>query len=255
MQAIKLLAAFLIAVTCVSASASPILQLGITNGSYDADSADVVTTQNSFTLNAYGKTKGGNAATTNTTYFLSIAVLAHEGLTSADFGSFMLGNNTFTLKDMVFGNPPFESSLGHEGGDLAPHGVYDTWFLQYGFQFSGANLTSDVNVEKNPAFDPLANPGKDYFFKSFDVNTKGLFNGYNLHFDLFNTQVNKKGDVTIGSNAPFSHDASTAYEYVVEANLPSSVPEPSTFVIFALALAGIVASRKLVWPPAHKVKD
>jgi hypothetical protein len=249
MQIAKLLAAFSIVLAGISAEASPILQLGITNGSYDSGSNDVITTDDIFTLNAYGKAKSGSAVSLGATYFISIAIMAEEALNPANFGSFMIGANTYTLADLVFGNPPFEADLGKQGGDLGSHDVYDTWFLQYAFQFSGSDLTADVNVENTPAFDPLANAGTDYYFKSFNVNTQGLFAGYNLHFDLFDTVVNKKGDVTIGGHAPFSHDASTAY-----ISSPSSVPEPATLVIFAFSLAGLYFSRKLAWPVAQRVK-
>jgi hypothetical protein len=229
----------------ISAEASPILQLGISNGSYDLDSGDVVTTDKVFTLNAYGKAKSGSAISLSTTYFISIAIMAEEALNPANFGSFIIGTNTYTLSDMVFGNPPFEADLGQQGGDLSSHGIYDTWFLQHAFKFSVSDLTSNVNVENTPEFDPLTNAGADYYFKSFNVDAQGLFTGYNLHFDLFSTLVSKKGDVTIGSHAPFSHDASTAYVSLDSST--SSVPEPSTLAIFGFALAGLFFSRKLAW--------
>lgn len=254
MHIFKLSVALLLVSACLTASAAPVLQLGITNGSYDAVAEDVITTSKAFTLNAYGKIKGGNAASLGTNYYLSIAVLGAEGLNPANFGSFIFGGTTYTLSDMVFGNPPIETSMGHDGGDLAPHGIYDTWFMQYAFQFSGSSKTSTVNVEETPGFNPLANAGTDYFYKSFNVDTKGLFAGYNLHFDLFSTEL-KKGDLRIAGHAPFSHDASTAYAYTENTAFQASVPEPSTFVVFCLGLAGIFFSRKLVWPPAINVKD
>jgi hypothetical protein len=254
MRILKLSAALFIALTCMTANGAPVLQLGITNGSYDAVAGDVITASNSFTLNAFGKSTGGNAASLLTNYYVSIAVFAAEGLNPANFGSFSFGGTTYTLIDMVFGNPPAETSAGHDGGDLGPHDLYDTWFTQHAFQFSDSNRTSAVNVENRPAFDPLANPGTDFFYQSFNVDTQGLVAGYNLHFDLFSTKL-KRGDVKIASHAPFSHDASTAYSYNTTSRFQASVPEPSTFVVFCLALAGIFLSRKLVWPPAAAVKD
>jgi len=253
MRILKLPVALLTALTCLTVNAAPILQLGITNGSYDTVANDVTTASNNFVLNAFGKTTGGNAATTGTNYYLSIAVIAAEGLNPANFGSFMFAGTTYTLSNLVFGNPPVETSQGHEGGDLSSHDVYDSWFMQYAFQFSGSNKTSGVNVENTPGFDPLANPGSDYFYKSFNVDTQGLFAGYNLHFDLFSTEL-KKGDLKITSHAPFSHDASTAYAYAANEQFQAEVPEPSTFVVFCLALAGLFFSRRLVWPPAAEVK-
>jgi hypothetical protein len=256
MQILKLLASFSLALACVTSQASPELQLGITDGSYDSGSSDVITTDDIFTLNSYGKETGGNAVSLGMNYFVSIAILAEEGLNPANFGSFLFGANTYTLSDMVFGNPPLETNQGHEGGDLSPHGIYDTWFLQYAFQFSNSSKTSEVNTENTPAFDPLTNAGTDYFFKSFTVNTQGLFAGYNLHFDLFTTAINNKtGDTTISSNAPFSYEASTAYSSSAFDVDISSVPEPSTIAIFGSALAGLYFSRRLVRPPVTQKID
>ncbi len=254
MRILKLSAALLVTLACMTANAAPILQLGITDGSYDTANADVITTSDTFTLNAFGKSKGGNAATSSTNYYVSIAVSAADGLNPANFGSFSFGGTTYTLVDMIFGNPPIKTNSGNNGGDLGPHGVFDAWFMQYAFQFSNSSKTADVNVENTPGFDPLANAGTDYFYKSFIVDTHGLFGGYNLHFDLFSTEL-KKGDLKIASHAPSSHDASTAYAYNPSANFQATVPEPSTFVVLCLALAGIFFSRKLVWPPAAEVED
>lgn len=87
------------------------------------------------------------------------------------------------------------------------------------------------------------------------MDTKGLSAGYNLHFDLFTTTVNKEGDTKVGSNAPFSHDASTAYNsssYEVTTADIASVPEPSTLIMFGLAIAGLFFSRKLLRPPVQE---
>lgn len=235
------------------------LQLGITKGSYDSDAEDVITTDKIFMLNAYGKSKDGNATNLATNYFLSIAILADAKLNAANFGSFMFGANTYTINDMVFGTPPDVANKGKQDGDIGSHGIYDTWFLQYPFHFSDSKRTANVNVQKTPGFDPLANPGKDYFFNSFSVNTTGLFANYNLHFDLFSTVVSKKGETKVSSHAPFSHDASTAFtaaSYDQKTSEIASVPEPSTSAIFAMALAGLCFSRKFVRPPvAQKIDD
>lgn len=151
MQILKLLAAFSFALAYMTAEASPILQLGITNGGYDADAGDVVTTENIFSLNAFGKS-GKNGVNLDDFYFISIAILADEELNPADFGTFNFAGTSFTAKDMVFGNPPFESNQGFEGGDLSPHGIFDTWFLQYAFQFSSSNLTSVVKCREHSRF-------------------------------------------------------------------------------------------------------
>ena len=246
---------FFIALACTTVQASPILQLGVTNGSFDSKLEDVITTDRAFSLNAFGKASK-NGIDLNTNYYISIAILADDKLDPANFGSFNFAGINFTGKDMVFGNPPFEKDQGFEGGDLSPHGIFDTWFLQYAFKFNPADKTADVNTEKSPGFKPTDNAGKDYFFKSFTVDTKGLFAGYNLHFDLFSTEINKKGNVVIGSNAPFSHDVSTAYVALSpdDSKPPvASIPEPSSFLIFALALGVLVVIRKVKLPTIPKL--
>lgn len=235
MRILKLSVALFTALACLIVNTAPILQLGVTHGSYDTATEDVITTSKNFMLNDFGKKAGSNAAALDTNYYLSIAAIAAEGLNPPDFGSFGFAGTTYTLNSMLFGNPT---------------SVYDSWFMQ----FSGSNATSDVSVKSTPGFDSLANPGGNYFYKSFNVNTQDLFAGYNLHFDLFSTEL-KKGDSGIASHVPFSHDASTAYDYIASEPFEATVPEPSSYVVFCLALAGVFLSRKLVWPPAAEVKD
>ena len=72
------------------------------------------------------------------------------------------------------------------------------------------------------------------YYKSFLINRKKLHPEIRLHFDLFNLSM-KKGDITRGIFAPFSHDAES---FVVAA------PEPELVLTLAGFLACISVARQ-----------
>jgi hypothetical protein len=220
--------------------AAPALQLGISNGSYDVASETIITTARTFNLNAYGLSTKVNPAET---HYLAFAIVANPGFIPAQFGSFKVDGKQYKLSSMVFGNPPFEKLQDHDGGDLSPHGLYDTWFTEIAFNFSPSNLTKSLNTEENPGYTPTNNTvTKDknkYLYKSLFVEASGLNNGYNLHVDLYSTKLNPNtGDRDVNKFAPFSHDAATAYPLVAEKSV-GSAPEPGTLAMFATALVGL----------------
>lgn len=243
--------------------ANPELQLGISYGLYDPSSETVVTSEDEFTVNAFGLAQGEPAVTPEETVYLSVAVTADPGLDLRDFGAFVFNGVVYTSSALVFGVPPEETNMGPDDNDLSTHGHYPAMFLQHAFKFSAANLTADINTRTNPGYLPTLN-GTDYFFNSFQVKVTGLNAGYNLHFDLYTTKKDLDGDVDINRSAPFTHDAET--NHVPELLLTSSffvpfeqmnriersindaqvasVPEPAIGLLFVLALTGLAISRK-----------
>ena len=65
------------------------------------------------------------------------------------------------------------------------------------------------------------------YYVAFDIDRTGLNMNYNLHFDLYNTDVKRDGTIIVDDFAPFSHDA-------------GAVPEPA-----AVFMLGPVLTRSL----------
>lgn len=234
------------------AEAIPVLQLGIVNGTYDSLTETIITTSNQFQLVAYG-----NEISTSTNYFISIALAPKVGpaVPPGGIGSFKINNTTYDFSDMVYGNPPLETLLsmqGYDAGDLPSHGIFDTFFTELDFKFSGQK-TASVNTQNNPGNTPVNGSGNLYY-QIFNVDISSLLSGYNLHFDLYDETIlssscvqRVKGkfvpianctpvvtDTDINKFAPFSHDAETRY----------SVPEPGALVLLGLGVLGLVTGRR-----------
>jgi hypothetical protein len=236
------------------ASAVPVLQLDIANGTYDPVTQTVLSADNPFTLYALLTPKSTLSATELTellsaTYYLAIAIVPQIDQ-DADLGSFTLNGATYNVtSDMVYGTPPYEvlpDLQGHDGGDLGSHGIYDTFFLEVPLTFAAAPTATTYNVENNPGgLVPSATGGT--YYASFSLDTLNLDPDYVLHFDLYNTDIRecaakkKAGgpqalcpDVDVDDFAPFSHDAQSTPP---DRELPPPVPEPTTMLLLGSALS------------------
>lgn len=214
------------------ALALPRLQLGIGDGYYDQPTQTIMTGADTFTLYAYGRASGSKAVTTSDSHFIAVAVTPQIGPAPVEFGSFSINGQTYGIADMVYGNPPLEDYLAFDPGDLSPHGIYDTFFLEIEFFFSNDFKTASVNTQDSPSHVPVAGSGTALFAKAFDVDISGLLPGFNLHFDLYDDKIKSGGDIDIEYFAPFSHDAGTA-------RILTPVPEPRALVLLAMALLAI----------------
>lgn len=237
--------------TAGSASATPSLQLdifgpgtfyddGSTSYVASPDGETVLSGSDTFTLYAYGNTTNGNGdpASLDLQHFISVAVVPKG--TNTEFGSFDIAGNTYMASDLTFGTPPIEAT---SNPILGGHGVFETLFLEVGFYFDPQITRSDVNVQTSPGTDPTTNPGDAIAYVPFAVDTSGLLDGFELHFDLYNINVKKNGDITLGDFAPFSHDAGTSGDTPPFVR----VPEPGTLAIFSLGLvliSGFLRGRK-----------
>ena len=216
------------------ASAIPSLQLGPGTGSwtYDGSTQTWVTTDNPLELVATANATTGNgsyawdaAGAGNQIAYLVVSAVP---MTTFDNFDITISNDGGALPMYTsgVGAPPIE-----DPNSLAPHGIFDTYFEIYQFDFDGA-VTTIGDTQ------PGGSGVGDGFLETFNVviNSNG---GDALHFDLFT--VIDDGILALGSGpdktlvsefAPFSHDAQT-----------NPIPEPSSALLFSAGM--LVAGRAI----------
>jgi hypothetical protein len=221
------------------ASAIPLLQLEVSNGVYDTVDEDTVATTNAFTLYAY-LTPPNNASAADInkllgqTFYISAAISPKVSATNPNLGSFSFNGTTVNAtSDMAYGTPPMPSTFSD---DIAGHGIYETYFKEFSFQFLAANTSAAYDVESATQFDapqPLSPGNKTMYYAAFNVDISALNPTKQLHFDLYTVSTDKKGTKYL-EKAPFSHDASSGMH----------APEPGTWVMLGTGLAAIAAQMR-----------
>lgn len=235
----------LLALLPSSAAALPMLQLDITGGFYDTTTETIVAASREFTLHAILTPKSGEAgAYVDKTFYISAALVPKVGPGASDLGSFTFAGTTVAATGgMTYGNPPIEGAGDHDGGDLPPHGIFETYYREFRFQFAPGSRTVAYNTQTSPGGLSLSSQGTAYY-ASFAVNTVLLNPAYTVHFDLYDEVIVRKKkdptvDVDVDDFAPFSHDAQSP-----PPPPPPPVPEPTTLVLFAVAAGGALARRR-----------
>ena len=137
-----------------------------------------------------------------------------------------------SMVDSGYGNPPIE-----DPNSISPHGIFDTWFEIYEFQFDGA-IASIGNTQPGDS-----GTGSGYA-DAIGITVNSLLTGVTgVHFDLFTVQgarydpsVGEENKKLVKAVAPYSHDAE--WTEVVE------VPEPSLVWLLSGGLLGFLGTRK-----------
>ncbi len=146
-------------------------------------------------------------------------------------------------QDMVFGNPPLEDSVSHDGQDLSPHSVFPTYFLELTFRFDEDNTAVNYNVESAGGGGLVEDPDGDMLFHAFAFDIEELDAPYDLHFDLYHTRIKNSGDIDIEFFAPFSKDAGTA-QIPPTTITTAHVPEPPMLLLMGLAIGLLARQRR-----------
>ncbi|PAW66835.1 MAG: hypothetical protein B9S34_07060 [Opitutia bacterium Tous-C1TDCM] len=218
------------------AAALPMLQLDIAGGTYDTVDQTTVANADVFTLRTLLKANSSNVAVP---YFLSVAIAPGLALSNPapDIGTFKINGVAYTGSMLTWGTPP-TNVPDFESGNLSPHGIYPTYYLELQFSFANAGTVSAYNVQTDAAASGVLR------YVDFQVDVSALRSAYNLHFDLYNEKF-RQGDYSVDRFAPFSHDAASGsggYEP------PLTVRVPDTASVAGLAFGGIalllVASRR-----------
>ena len=204
-----------------AAQAVPVLQLYIDGATYDDATETWVTSASSFDLYVIGK-----SLIDPNDVILSMALEGTADLPEAPDAA--IGIDGVTYDYWVNGYAPMATyDTWDNSGDLPPHGIYPTWFTEFGLtSFGTAGLISDVNGDQGwfPT-SGYASTGTDGWFQSYHIDISGE---YAVHFDAF-TLI----DGEFGDKAPFSHTAG------------GQIPEPATMLLFGIGLAGAGVVRKL----------
>jgi len=145
-----------------------------------------------------------------------------------------------TLFDSGYGRPPEEDS-----NDLAPHGIYSTYYEIYRFAFDGP-LVDIFNTQP-----PGGDTAKGYR-EDFQIKINSLASGVTgLHFDLFTVIGNGTYNINtapvnnlVKAVAPFSHDAQWNPVRTPDNPTPPDVPAPGTLLLLGLSLFGLGFTRR-----------
>jgi len=169
--------------------------------------------------------------------YLTVATMPNLG--NVDGFDISISNDSTALSMFAsgYGSPPIQDS-----NSLQPHGIFDTYYEVYEFQFDGA-IGAIGNTQ------PGSTGTGDGYTEAFDITVSSLLNDASgVHFDLFTVSGGKwdpndpeTDKFLVESFAPFSHDA----EWVSDTPPPpTAVPEPGSLILLGIGLAGFSFVRR-----------
>ena len=224
-----------------SAYAIPTLQLDIEGGTYDSTTQTIIAPGNPFTLYALLIPNLKNTLTDY--YYISAAIVPKLTQPGGTLGTFSLNGDDITkfpgngygtvavTGEMVYGVPPLETIVtlqGWDKGDLPRHGIYETYFAEFEFQFNSNQISPYNTQDRAISGGLIPTSGNGMYYVTFNVDTANLVAGYEIHFDLYNTKLKSGVDIDVTQFAPFSHDAEGR-----------KVTEPSTLLLLGSGLLGL----------------
>jgi hypothetical protein len=247
----KLVSGLIVASLLMAATAAravPALQLDIIGGTYDPITQTVISSGPSFTLLALATATGNTSAADilADTYYISASLSPVQQSGTFDAGSFSIDGNVTQATDtgMIYGTPPLDAAFN---SDLPGHGIYPTYYNEIALQFDANDTTTTYNSQDDTGGVVFDENGYGTFFVKLEVNVGGLI-GKSLHFDLYNTDVRNNGSTFVDAFAPFSHDAQSLLNLVVDddGGGETPVPEPSSSLILiaGLGLCWVVRRRQ-----------
>ena len=255
-----------------TAYAVPGLQLDANGGSYVGGNDETTYCASGNTCDIYALATPQNQNFDETkilseNFYVSIALVPQTGPVGSSLGSFdvTIGGVTTTVTvtdDMVYGVPPLETVMSIQGmdpGDLAQHGIFETYFYQATITFDMSKQLAVYNAADD-AGHPLDHTGTGMFYEVLSIDTTNLDPAYTLHFDLYDQEVVAcgnnpncvAGDIDVDDFAPFSHDAqttssstsSTGGQTSTSSSGQAQVAEPSTLSLLGLSLLGTMIYRR-----------
>jgi hypothetical protein len=152
---------------------------------------------------------------------------------------------------MTYGTPPIEAIATQlsDPGDLADHGIFDTFFYEHTFDFVNAPQSGIYNTGDDAGQGPIA--GMGMYYLAFTIDVTNLDAAASIHFDLYNLEVVAScnmnpncivGDVDQSQFAPFSHDAQSGPGG--GGGGEEELPEPGMAFLLGSGLLGLWAMRR-----------
>ncbi len=191
------------------ARAIPGLQLDAPGGIYDNGVESTKVANDVFDL--WALLNSSTPAATGS-YWVDVAIMPTT-TSPANLGFFVFDGTTVNVTaDMTASNP-----------GLPPHGIYDTYYKEFSFTFNLSDKINPYDVSLG-AGNPSShlNASGSGLYHTFSVDLSGLSENVEVWFDLYHKDANGSVD----GKAPFSHDVF------------STVPEPTSFLLAALGIAG-----------------
>lgn len=233
-----------------TAHAVPILQLYVEGGAYDTSDETWVATSstNTFRIWAIGDTSSQNIYGLKLSAVYDSSLTLSFSFTPGTTGGLFGYSDPSTPITPTWGQTVTDGSapvLG-DGSSLPTHSEYGlgrTWqeFALGDFTLKDSQLGDFQPTPTNP---PTASGALSAQINVYAVTVTGLTAGASVHFDLYDHVFDVRGHttVTVGENAPFSHDAGGTGDTGGHIN---EIPEPASFVLAAIgSLGAFVVGRR-----------